>query len=91
MGKLQCKKNAVAVFREFVCMATNDHHVLRVSLYKYQRLTMEALDTQILMKFGQVTYFGEKQKYLVSILWSGRHCCHGSEGPFSASFQQNCF
>ena len=43
------------------------------------------------MKFGQVTYFGEKQKYLGSILWSCHHCCHGNEGPFSASFQQNSF
>ena len=43
------------------------------------------------MKFGQVTYFGEKQKYLVSILCSGHHCCHGNEGPFLASFQQFWF
>ena len=27
----------------------------------------------------------------MSILWSGHHCCHGNEGPFSAGFQQNCF
>ena len=47
--------------------------------------------SQILMKFGQVTYFGEKQNYLVSFFWSGHHCCHGNEGPFSASFQRNCF
>ena len=43
------------------------------------------------MKFCQVTYLGEKQKYLVSVLPSCHHCCHGNEGPFSASFQQNCF
>ena len=43
---------------------------------------------RFVMKFGQVTYFGEKQKYLVSILWSGHHCCD-SKGIDSLNNKSN--
>ena len=101
-----CRKKNICIFVHHLTEVKNMQSFRKIYFFYFQPiLTVECLYINIkgslwrhwtwhlsdYIKFGQVTYFGEKQNYLVSSFWSGHHCYHGNEGPFSASCQQNCF